>query len=89
MALGARRSTVLAMMIRDGLGLAAVGTIVGLVLSAAATRLIAGWLFDISPLDAPAFIGMSAVLIVVSLVATYLPARRAAASDPLKALRAE
>ncbi len=89
MALGARRSTVLAMMIRDGLRLAAVGTIVGLILSAAATRLIAGWLFDISPLDASAFIGMSSVLIVVSLVATYLPARRAAASDPLKALRAE
>jgi predicted permease len=89
MALGARRSTVLAMMIRDGLRLAAIGTSVGLVLSAAATRLIAGWLFDISPLDAAAFIGMSAVLIVVSLVATYLPARRAAASDPLKALRAE
>jgi predicted permease len=89
MALGARRSTVLTMMIRDGLRLAAVGTIVGLVLAAAATRLIAGWLFDISPLDAPAFIGMSSVLIVVSLVATYLPARRAAASDPLTALRAE
>ena len=89
MALGARRSTVLAMMIRDGLRLAAVGTIAGLILAAAATRLIAGWLFDISPLDASAFIGMSSVLIVVSLVATYLPARRAAASDPLKALRAE
>jgi predicted permease len=89
MALGARRSTVLTMMIRDGLRLAVIGTIVGLVLASAATRLIAGWLFDISPLDGRAFIGMSAVLIVVSLVATYLPARRAAASDPLKALRAE
>ena len=88
-ALGAQRSSVLGLMIRDGLRLAAVGIVIGLVLAAAATRLLAGWLFNISPLDGTTFVGMSAIFITVAFVASYLPARRAAASDPLTALRAE
>jgi predicted permease len=89
MALGARRSNVLGMMVREGLQLAAFGIVCGLVFAAAATRLIAGWLFGISPLDGTTFLVMSAVFIVVALIASYLPARRAAASDPLRALRAD
>ena len=50
-ALGAARSQVLGMMVRDGMRLAAIGIAIGLLLSVAATRLIAGWLFDVSPLD--------------------------------------
>jgi predicted permease len=88
-ALGARRSNVLGMMVRDGLRLAAIGIVIGLALAAAATRLIAGWLFNISPLDITTFAGMSAVFVAVALIASYLPARRAAAADPLRALRAE
>jgi predicted permease len=88
-ALGARRSTVLNMMVRDGLRLAAIGIIAGLLLAAAATRLIAGWLFNISPLDSLTFVSMSLIFVVVALVASYLPARRAAAADVLVALRTE
>ena len=77
------------MMVRDGMRLAALGIVVGLLLAAAATRLIAGWLFNVSPLDASPSSACPLVFIVVALVASYLPARRAAASDPLAALRAE
>jgi ABC-type antimicrobial peptide transport system permease subunit len=88
-ALGAERSSVLRLMIRDGLWLASMGIVIGLALAAGVTRLIAGWLFNVSPLDATTFAGMSAVFIVVAVVASYLPARRAASADPLAALRAE
>ena len=88
-ALGAQPSTILGLMTRDGLRLAALGIVVGLLLAAAATRLIAGWLFNISPLDLTTFLGMSLVFIIVAFVASYLPARRAAFADPLAALRAE
>jgi len=63
--------------------------VAGLLLAAAATRLMAGFLFGLSPLDATTFAGMSALFVAVALVASYLPARRAAASDPMVALRAE
>jgi predicted permease len=89
MALGAQRSAVLGMMVREGLLLAALGIAAGLVLAAAATRLIAGYLFGINPLDGPTFLAMSALFVAVALLASYLPARRAAASDPLTALRTD
>ena len=88
-ALGAARSDVLGMMIRDGMRLAALGIVIGLVLAVAATRLLAGWLFDVSPLDRTTFLAMSAAFLAVAFVASYLPARRAAALDPLAALRAD
>jgi predicted permease len=88
-ALGAKPSNVLGMMVREGLHLAAIGIALGVALAAAATRLIAGWLLNINPLDSTTFLGMSAVFILVALVATYLPARRAVACDPMGALRAE
>ena len=88
-ALGAQRSTILGLIVRDGLRLAALGVVIGLLLAAAATRVIAGWLFNVSPLDLTTFVGMSLVFMVVAFVASYLPARRAATADPLAALRAE
>lgn len=88
LALGAQPSDVLGMMIHDGLRLAAAGVGIGLVMAAAVARLIAGWLFDVSPLDGMASIGMSAALLIVALIASYLPAKRAARADPLQALRA-
>ena len=88
-ALGARRSNVLRMMVREGMQLAAAGILIGLILAAAAARLIEGWLFNVSPLDRVTFLAMPAIFIAVALVASYLPARRAAAADPLTALRAE
>lgn len=88
-ALGASRSNVLGLIIGDGLRLAAFGIVIGLVLAAAVTRLLTGWLFTVSPLDLPTFLGMSAVFAAVALVASYLPARRAARADPVAALRGD
>jgi putative ABC transport system permease protein len=59
------------------------------IVAMAVTRLIAGFLFGVSPLDAFTFAGMSTLFVVVAVVASYLPARRAAAADPVVALRSE
>ena len=88
-ALGAQRTDVLGMVVREGMRLAGTGVVVGLVLAAVATRLIAGFLFSVSPIDGATFAGMSALFIAVALLASYLPARRAAATDPLTALRSD
>ena len=89
LALGARGTGVVGMIVREGMRLAGIGVIVGLILAAAVTRLISGFLFSVSPLDAATFAGMSLLFVVVALVASYLPARRAAAADPMVILRAE
>jgi ABC-type antimicrobial peptide transport system permease subunit len=75
--------------VREGMKLAAFGVAIGLVLAAAATRLMAGFLFNVSPLDAMTFAGMSVLFLVVAFLSSYLPARRAAASDPMTALRTD
>jgi ABC-type antimicrobial peptide transport system permease subunit len=77
------------MVMREAIHVAAAGVLVGLGVAALATRLIAGWLFDVSPLDLVTFAGMSALFTAVALLASYLPARRAASANPLVALRAE
>jgi len=89
LALGARGSGVVGMIVREGMRLAGIGVIIGLLLAAAVTRLISGFLFSVSPLDGVTFAGMSLLFVVVALVASYLPARRAAAADPMVILRAE
>jgi putative ABC transport system permease protein len=86
-ALGAQRNQVLGMVLGEGMRLAGTGVVVGVLMAAAATRLIAGLLFNVSPLDGLTFVGMSALFVAVALVASYLPARRAAATDPIIALR--
>ena len=88
-ALGARQSDVLGMVVREGMQLAALGVAIGLVLAAAATRLMAGFLFNVSPLDSMTFAGMSLLFLAVAFVSSYLPARRAARSDPMTALRTD
>jgi putative ABC transport system permease protein len=88
-ALGAQRWDVLRMVVREGMWLAGIGVAVGIALAAGAARLIAGFLFDVSPLDAVTFGGMSVLFIAVAFFASYLPARRAASTDPLTALRSE
>jgi ABC-type antimicrobial peptide transport system permease subunit len=77
------------MVIREGMQLALLGIAIGVVIAAATTRLMAGWLFNVSPLDSTTFVAMSVIFLAVASVASYLPARRAAAADPLVALRTE
>jgi len=89
MALGARQSQVVNMVVAQGLALVSVGAVVGLALSALAMRPVVTLLNDVSPTDPITLGGMSLLLIVVAALASYIPARRAARSDPLMALRSE
>ncbi len=88
-ALGAQRSNVLGLMVMEGLRLAAIGIVIGILLAGALTPVMKSFLFNANPLDVRTFAGMSFLFLVVALVASYLPARRAAASDPLAVLRAD
>ena len=89
MAMGAQRGKVASMFLRHGLALAAIGILCGLVAAAALTRAMASLLFEVKPLDALTFALAPAALVAAALLASYLPALRATAIDPLDALRAE
>lgn len=89
MALGARPADVRAMMIRQGLTLAAWGIAVGVVGAWAITRVIGSLLYNVTPTDPISFGLVAGVMLAVSAVAAYLPARRATHVDPVIALRAE
>jgi putative ABC transport system permease protein len=88
-ALGAQMSEVRWLVVRRGLGLAVAGLAVGLVVAVFSTRLMTKLLFNVAPNDPLTLIGVSLILVVTSLVAASLPARRAARVDPAIALRAD
>src|SRR5262249_18304685 len=87
MALGASGADVMRMVVGETARLAAVGAAIGIALSLATGRLIASILFAVSPTDVVALIGTTAAIIIVALTAGFLPAWRAAATDPMAALR--
>ncbi len=89
MALGAQPGDVVRHVVGHGLALALLGLAAGLALSLAISRLLAGFLYGISPFDPAVFTGVSALLALIALVACWLPARRAARVDPVIALRSE
>src|SRR5262245_19144264 len=89
MALGADRARLLTMVIRKGAVLATGGVVLGVAGSLAAARFLSTLLVGISATDAWTFAGVAAVLIVVAIAASYLPARRAMRVDPMVALRHE
>ena len=88
-ALGATRGELMAMVLREGLGVTAVGLALGVAVAAFAMRTTANVLFGVAPLDAVAFSVAPLLLVVVAFAACLLPAWRAATIDPVAALSAE
>lgn len=89
MALGADRGTVLRMVIGQGLKLALFGVLIGVAGSLALGWVLSGFLYGVRPTDPTTIIGVAALLMLVAVVASYLPARRAVRVDPIVALRHE
>ncbi len=89
MAMGAKRKDVLGMIVRRGLTMALIGVMAGLAISAAMMRLLSGMLYGIRPSDPITFAGTAALLLLVSIAASIIPAYRAARLDPMQALRNE
>jgi ABC-type antimicrobial peptide transport system permease subunit len=86
-ALGAQRADVLGLVLRQGALLGVIGIAVGTVGSLAMTRVLEGLVFGVSTTDPLAFIGVIVLLVSVALIASWLPARRAARVDPMQVLR--
>jgi putative ABC transport system permease protein len=87
LAVGARPGDVVAMLLRQGLRPIGVGGAIGLIVSAAAAPLLSRWLFGITPLDGATILAALATVTVVALIASYVPARRAADTDPAAVFR--
>ncbi len=89
MALGATSNNIIALVLREGMTLAAAGVVLGVAISYVGARLMTALLFGIAPTDAVSFALASGSLLLFALAASYLPARRATAIEPVVALRAE
>ena len=89
MALGANAGDLRRMVMRRGLAIAAVGSLLGLIGALLANRLLQGLLYDVSPTDLATLTAVTGFLIVVAAVATFIPARTSTRIDPVVALRAE
>jgi predicted permease len=88
-ALGAPQQAVRQMFVREGLLLTAIGVVCGLAAAAGLTHLMKALLFEVSPLDPATYCAVSLVLAAAALLASYIPARRATAIEPVEALRVE
>jgi predicted permease len=89
MALGARRSRVVGLVVRQVMAVVAIGLTIGLVAAFALSRLLAGILFGVGTTDPATFLAVTLLIAGVALIASYIPARRASRVDPLTALRAD
>jgi len=89
MALGARRNSVLLMVVRQGLTLVIIGLALGVAGALAAGRVLSAYLYQTAPRDPMIFAAVAAVFVLAGIVACLIPARRATTVDPLIALRAE
>jgi ABC-type antimicrobial peptide transport system permease subunit len=87
MALGARRNDILRLFLRKGVALAGVGIIVGMIFSASTASMLASLLYGVRPHDPAVFLIVPLILMAVALLASYIPARRAAKVIPIVALR--
>ena len=88
-ALGAAKSDVVRVFVREGMQLTALGVVVGLLLSAGAVRVLASTFLGVSAFDAVIFAGVALLLTAIATLAAWIPARRAAGIDPMTALRTE
>ncbi len=89
MVLGAQTGDVLGLVMKQGVGMIAIGVVCGLVLALLFTRLMASFLFGIAPTDLATFASVTAILFGVALMACYVPAKRATRVDPIQTLRYE
>jgi predicted lysophospholipase L1 biosynthesis ABC-type transport system permease subunit len=89
LALGAGRADLSSLVISQALGSTVAGIAVGAIGAGLATRLIAAWLYGVTPLDVRTFVGAALILVSISLAASYIPARRAMRVDPLVTLRTD
>jgi putative ABC transport system permease protein len=89
MALGATSSSVVNLVLRNGLKLVGIGLALGLLAALGLTRFLRGLLYGVSTFDPVSFAAVAAALIGVGILACWLPARRAAKADPVVALRSE
>ena len=89
MSLGARPVDILRMMMRQGVVLALLGLGIGVPAAAIATRFLTSFLVGLNPIDLVTYLGIASLLLATSLLACYLPARRAARIDPWAVLRSE
>jgi len=88
-ALGASRESVLKLVVGEGMKLALVGTLIGLVGAFGAAQLVSGLLYNVQALDPVAFVAVPLLLISVAAFAVYIPARRAARVDPIRAMKSD
>ena len=89
LALGAKPRNLLTMVIGDGLELASLGVVIGAAGSIFVGRMLATLLFQVRATDMPILAGVASVVMMVTLLASYIPARRAASLDPMQAVRTE
>ena len=89
LALGAEPAQVRRMVVTQGAKLALIGMLGGLIASVGLTRLLQGLLYGTEPLDPGTFAAMATVMMLVGLLASYVPARRASSVDPLESMRTE
>ena len=81
-ALGAQTGSIVGTVVRNALSLAALGLVLGLAAAVGLSRVLASFLFGVSPADPATYVAVPALLVIVTILASYVPARRAAGIDP-------
>jgi ABC-type antimicrobial peptide transport system permease subunit len=89
MTVGAEWSDVVWLILRHALLIVVAGALIGIAVSFAVTKTLTSFLFEVTPNDPLAIVGVTTLLVLVALTAAWLPARRAAQTDPVEALRIE